>query len=380
MTKIMKVGLITTLETNIGDDLIREGVIRILRASFPDRQFEFAIVNKHRPLEVYPPKHPARWFNFSLRKLRLNRRFWTAVSRVGSRVGPNRFADCDLIAQCGAPVMYEQCHRSEWAGPLWHDTVRPLHQRVPVINIAAGSCYSWEHTMKRIEPPADATFIRTIGGYCRLTTARDRLYQDFAAIEGLHTPLVPCSAFLALSGTPQDQAGPAAGKILLNYMSSGGHFDMGQGVDPQAWEATMRGLIEHLRPNYPLAMLCHNQREYDLAAEIAPDLPRIWPRKPEEYASAVAGCIAAVCNRLHAAVGIAGMGVPVIAIGNDTRLLMVAELGVPCYYVKDATVENLSNDLDRLLATRQNEVRRLLQLQSETLGRYVTLVRAATAL
>ena len=46
-----------------------------------------------------------------------------------------------------------------------------------------------------------------------------------------------------------------------------------------------------------------------------------------------------MCNRLHAAVALAGTrDSPLVSVGTDTRLLMVAAIGLPYRYVKDARV------------------------------------------
>ena len=75
--------------------------------------------------------------------------------------------------------------------------------------------------------------------------------------------------------------------------------------------------------------------------------------------------------------GLAGMGVPSLAVGTDTRLLMVSSLGLPCFYVKDASVERLENELEGLLRRRSHERDRLLALRSRTWSQYVEVVANA---
>jgi hypothetical protein len=124
-------------------------------------------------------------------------------------------------------------------------------------------------------------------------------------------------------------------------------------------------------------MLCHNQAEYDLASRIAPDAERIWPRTPQEYFDLSTRAKAGLCNRMHASVVLAALGVPSIAVGTDTRLLMAQALGLRCFYVKDATVERLKTSINDLISDRFREKERLTELQRETWDRYVELVRGA---
>jgi hypothetical protein len=367
----MKIGLITTLNTNIGDDFIREGICTVLRGVFRDRTLEFVPVNKHQPFTVFPPLHPARLLDGV--RLPVGGRFVGVAANLFARAGKSRFDDCDLIVQCGAPVLWPNCSKCEWAGPLWYSVVGRLHKKIPVMNLAAGSCYSWENQPEKVDDMEDANFLRTIGSYCAVTTSRDVLAKKLFASVAVEASFLPCTALLA-GGTGR-KPGEYSDFILINYMPGGGHYDWGQHNDPHAWEKTVAALISNLKKKHRVAMLCHNEAERRAAGELAQDLPIIFPKTPEEYFTAVAGAKAAVCNRLHASVGMAGIGIPSIAIGTDTRLLMVDAVGLPALYVKDATLEKMEESLDRILANREAENKRLLALRERTLKGYTELVK-----
>ncbi len=49
-----------------------------------------------------------------------------------------------------------------------------------------------------------------------------------------------------------------------------------------------------------------------------PACPGSGLKTPQEYFEAVTTAKAALCNRMHAAVGLAGLGIPAIAVGSDT--------------------------------------------------------------
>ena len=367
----MKIGLITTLNTNIGDDFIREGICRVLTHVLADRAIEFVPVNKHQPFTVFSPFHPARLVQ-GLR-LPVDGRFIDRAANSLAKTGRSRFDGCDLIVQCGAPVLWPGCHKCEWAEPLWYSVVGRLYKKIPVLNLAAGSCYPWEKQPEKIDNPADAYFLKTISSYCAATTSRDVLAQKLFASIGVEARFLPCTALLA--GGTGHKAGEYGDFILINYMPGGGHYDWGQGIDPSVWDRTISALISNLKKKHKVAMLCHNEAERRAASELAPDLPVIFPRTPEEYFAAVAGAKAAVCNRLHASVGMAGIGIPSIAVGTDTRLLMVDALGVQALYVKDATLEKMEESLNGILANREAESQRLLALRERVWQEYVALVQ-----
>jgi len=297
------------------------------------------------------------------------------ANRVFSDLPWSAFDGCDLIVQCGTPVLWENCHRCEWAIPLWGRVVGRLAGPVPVLNLAAGSCYPWERQAEEIQIPADAEYLRTILGYCRLTTVRDHLAQKLCRSLGTETSLLPCSAFLAA-----DQAAPAKPEgnyLLINYMEGGGHYDWGQGIDAAAWKREVLTLMARLRPRYELRFICHNEAEYRLAQDLDPVIPRLCPKTPAEFFTLVAGAQGAVCNRLHASVALAGLGVPSVAVGTDTRMLMLKEIGLPFFYVKDANAENLEATLEELLGRRRQERERLLELRRKTLLAYRGIVADA---
>jgi polysaccharide pyruvyl transferase WcaK-like protein len=370
----LRIGLITTLNSNIGDDFIREGICLVLNKVFAGQKIEFLSVNKHRPMTVYPAWHPCHWTEWLPRGKSYAYSF---LGKLLHRAGHSRFDDCQLIVQCGAPVIWPGCHGCEWADPLWHQVVGRLFSRVPVLNLAAGSCYPWEKQPASITDPEDAKYLKAILGYCRLTTVRDTLAQKLCASLGALVPHIVCSAFLAANDF---QAGDTEdGPILINYMQGAGHFDWDQNIDGGVWQNTVKTLIERLQKRHRLAFICHNQKEHELAGKMDASLPRLWPKSPAEYFSQVAAAKVALCNRIHAAVGLAGLGIPAIAVGSDTRLLMMAALGLPHYYVKDATADQLEEDLENLLASRHRERERLLSLQSETFDTYMSRVSAALA-
>jgi hypothetical protein len=203
-----------------------------------------------------------------------------------------------------------------------------------------------------------------------MTTVRDTLAQSLCASLDVQVPLIPCSAFLAAKdykNIKQDKEE----FVLINYMVGGGHYDWNQNIDRVLWHNTVKGLMERMLTRHKIAFLCHNQEEYDIAGQLDETLPRIWPKNLYEYISLVSRAKVALCNRMHASVALAGLGIPSIAVGTDTRLLMVAALDLPHYYVKDVHIEQLENELEGLLEKRSQECERLLTLQSTTWNRYI---------
>jgi hypothetical protein len=369
----VRIGLVTTIDTNIGDALIRDGICSVLKRCLPGRDLDFVLVNKHDPLSVYPRLHPAQGARLTRHLPRGKARAYNAIEAVASRLGMSRFDGCDMIVQCGTPVLWPGCHGCEWAAPIWHHVIGRLSKRVPVLNIAAGSCYPWENKPSFIADPDDARYLRMISSYCRVTTVRDRLAQVLLESLNVYPDFIPCAALLANEGALPggvEGDGRAGGPVLINYMHGAGHYDCGQEIDAEVWRDTVLDLIGRLKGRHRLAFLCHNRTEFELAKALDHELPRLWPRNTSEYFQVVSQAAAAVCNRMHASVALAGIGVPSVAICTDTRLLMVEAIGLPCFYVKDTSPGMLEHAVEDLLAHRRHEAERLSALRAGVRAAY----------
>lgn len=374
----MRIGLITTLDTNIGDDFIRSGVINVIKNIYKGKQLEFVSINKHNPYSVYPAWHPIHLRNLANHLPLVNGHTKNVIETIFPKIGFSIFDGCDLIIQCGAPVFWLNCSTNEWAKPLWYEVVGRLHEQIPVLNIAAGSCYPWESQCTLSDLTADVEYIKKILGFCRLTTVRDQLAQNICKSVGNEAPLIPCSAFLAAYGREAELH--ESGFILINYMSGGGHFDWEQEIDNKQWEKAVKRTINALEKRHKLAFLCHNEDEYSLARQFDCNFPIFFPRTPTEYFDCISNAKFGICNRMHASVGMAGMGIPSIAVCTDTRLLMVDELGLPIYYVKDVDANILEENAEVLLSTLKSEKERLLVLQARTWEMYCSAIMKTVSL
>ena len=358
----MKIGLITTLGTNIGDDFIRMGIQRVLRAAFPGLEPRWEMLNKHAPKTVWPVGHPCRYLPpWTPRWRRMSRRAW------GSRLH-----GCDGIVQCGAPVIWDGCARCEWNEPVWQDVIKELHTRIPVMNLAIGSAYALSAIPDRIQGEADREYIKSILSYCCLTTARDSLAKKLVAELGVDIPLIPCSAGLAL-----DVPGSPAGGdlVLVNYMPKAGHYDFGNDIDEAGWERVMTDVLAHIAKNFQVVFLCHHRKEMDVAAKRFPQYKSVLPESINAYERLAQTGRVGLFNRLHAAVAFAGMGIPSVVVGNDTRIMMVKEYGLPVFDVRRCSAEELIEAFDRLLQCWEEERSRLLALRKSVLEQYMGQVQ-----
>lgn len=367
--QVRRVGLLTTLDTNIGDDFIREGLLGVIH-SFPRRSpLETVAVNKHRPESIYPPWHPMRAAVAAIPKLPFGRIKSRALARrLIQRLGPTRFENCDLLIQCGTPILWIQCHRSEWAEPVWRDVLARLSVKIPLLNLGGGSCYPWEHQPETLLGNQDEEFARLMLAAATLTTVRDPLAAKLLGSLGAVPEVIACPALLA--GQVFAKPTQPSRRVLVNYMPGGAHTMWGQPIDPKAWQETMREVVQALRRDWEVTLLAHSEGELAEAARLWPDLPRIHPLSPREYFAAGREAAFGIFNRLHAGVALGGLGVPSVCIGTDTRLLMVKTVGLPIHYAGRVRAADILADAARLAAERVTESQRLLALRERTFSRY----------
>ena len=375
MEKI-RIGLLGTVKTNIGDDFIREGLIHVITRIVRRSPVEFVTINKHEPHTSYPLWHPIRLcYAKGFRPRRKLGRIRRRAERWLPRFGLSRWDSCDVIVQCGAPVIWEGCRFSEYAKLIWDDIFARLARAgKPVLNLGGGSAYAIEQPPFTLIGSLDEEFIRGMLRSAYVTTARDKLAHTLFASLGYQIPCMPCPALLA--GQANTQPVAPTRKVVLNYMPGGGHYDFGQNIESERWEDTFRKVVNALREQgWKLLFVCHSESELAVAGRVWPDVPRVLPAAPRDYFTEIRDAAFGVFNRLHASVGAAGLGVPSVSVGTDTRILMVEAVGLPAFYVKEATADLLLRTIGTIVRSREAEAQRLLALRESALKAHEELLR-----
>jgi hypothetical protein len=319
-----RVCLISTVNHNVGDDFVREGIIRLLGMVLGPLQP--VVVHKHFPATAGGPL--AQAVDRMTRWTQRRPAFRAALNRMLDRKPADPATDAvlasDILVQCGAPVYWKNrfssCSSTEWYGPLVEQRWRRVRERVPLLNLGAGSCQALPSDGSEIwEDQACRQFIHEFSKEAALTTVRDCLAQQIVRQCGHDAPLLPCPSIFA-----PEAAGIVAhdsGYVALNYMPAGGHYDISDARGARdRWEGRFREAALDLARRHPLLLICHDRKEEAQAARLLPNVSRTrvihWRHALEAYA----GCRFALVNRVHGAMAAAALGKPVVLVGNDTRL------------------------------------------------------------
>jgi hypothetical protein len=364
MTHLPVVALMTTLDTNIGDDFIRDGIIHLLEEVLG--RFNVAYINKHDSTSLFSARADE------------------------TKLYGDKFWDADLVVQCGAPVFWHLGEAatpltSEWYQWLWRDRILDANEkgeRCPkFINLGAGSCSYWGQGAQPFLSSADcADFARSAVGRAALTVVRDPVAAEILQSLRLKHEILPCPAFLAaLRHARKPKAEPEWPLIGLNLMELGGHFATDPSFEKDAWQRFCQQLIELLQSKGDVVLLAHDEVERKYLSSLDSQLRIVLPSSYHEYHGVLRQLSLWIGNRVHGAVCAAGYGVPALILGNDTRARIGEYIGLKVLRSSDRDFEAVSSWVDAFHSanSRELEAVRLRDLQQETRSRYIELLTEA---
>lgn len=337
---------ITTLEHNVGDDFVREGILHLLEALGVLGRAEF--IHKHSPVTtVYGLE--------GMRRPRPSRILDRLARAIGAR---DRIGAADVLVQSGAPVYWchpggPHCADNEWFDPLVRRRFLPHRRGRAFLNLAGGSCQRYRSDGSEIAAcPRCLPYVRELFDACTLTLLRDRLARRMLNLAGRDAEVLPCTSIFARDRL---RIAPQAGEfIVINGMERGGHYDFGQGIDAGRWRERFGELARLARRSGRVVAACHNRAEEAFARQVVPEVERfLVPNDHVELMRFYARARFGVVNRVHAAFMLASLGKPAAVIGNDSRARMVEVLNLPTRFVGDVG----SGDLEGLLAGAESRER-----------------------
>lgn len=359
----MKISIITTVNHNVGDDFVREGIKYLLRKYYSNLEIKFENIHKHSPITV---RYGFEWFRNN------------SLSRIFDLILPlsiskDRVIEADIVVQSGAPVYWchtngPHCYKNEWYVPLIE---RRFNKNIDakLINLAAGTCQTY-HSDGSEFCNFCKEYAKKFYKLCTVTTVRDKLSKIFLNHIDVIVPVIPCPSIFAIDAYNLKNEGSEY--IVLNYMKGGAHYSFGQDINFKKWQNEFQNFYFELKKQENVVFSCHNAKEVNEALSIDPSakiffknndfLAYMW-----FYSKAKFG----ITNRVHAAFLLASFGKAVVVIGNDSRAKMVKEIGLESFFVNDVSADFLMNQCEYLKTGANNFIDRFAAIKEKAYNDYL---------
>ncbi len=373
---LYKICYLTTIDTNVGDDWIREGIHYLLEKAFSssvghvcvnihdwkgtiiDAQGQDKILSSDGIIMAGTP-----FYFLNERKDLLRKILKVYFSGLGLLTGYSKYDG--------------RCSGAPHVKPLWYDRVQSVWQHKPVAILAAGTNLAYNSDgSELLNDRYIKRFMNDIHSWSRLNTVREPLADQILNQLGIEHELFPCTAFWAMDGLDvSPQIDPEY--IVLNYMAGGGHYRFEK--KPEIlWESVAVDLFRRCTQRYGaerVKVICHDAAEADAATRLLGS-KSIWydpgyKKTLESYSYARTG----VVNRCHAQIVMAGLGSPSVVVGKDSRTLMAQEVKLPRYYYENVDVDTLFNHVCAMYDGFEGYRTTLRDLKAIKERRYVDVIK-----
>lgn len=363
----MKVAFITTLHHNIGDDFVREGITYLLNEIYGD--IDVLNIHKHSPVTTV---YGMEFF----RDYRLSRLVDPVLRAINAN---DRIKDADVIIQSGAPVYWchlggPHCSENEWYDSLIRNRLLKLRKPIPFLNIAGGSCQRYHSDGGEIARCEKCkSYVAEFFDEANLTLLRDSLAKKMLNIAGRDADVLPCTSIFARDKFCYK---PVDGEyIVVNFMENGGHYAFGQKIDADRWRKNFIILVSSLSKFGRVVASCHNVEEKKLVNSLCPDIDAyIVPNDYEAFMRFYSNARFGVVNRVHAGFMMASFGKPVAVIGNDSRSLMIENIGLKSYYVDDIDIHLIDKIIQSLIEIEDDYFYKVEELRSIAKIKYINKI------
>lgn len=357
-----KITFITTVNHNVGDDFVREGLKHLLKNYFKGEDIAFENVHKHSPIT-------SRYGFEKIRKLRLS---MILDNLIPLNFTQDRILNADLLVQSGAPVYW--CHKkshcclNEWYTPLIKKRfLRNKHAKF--LNLAAGSFQGYNSKGDEFCEQCNK-YIKEMFDFSVVTTVRDKISQNILNRLNLSAELIPCSSiFAADEFSVKKREGEY---IVVNYMEGAGHqYSFRQKIDLEKWRRKFSEFYFKIKQNDQVVFACHDKKEIQWANEIDPQAKIFFSEDFYEYIKFYSKAKMGIMNRVHGAYLIAAFGRPSLIVGSDSRAKMAEEIGLESVFVDEVDLDVLLGKYESLIKGVEKYSDRFYSMKQQAFFKYM---------
>lgn len=368
--------VVTYLDLNLSDDLIRLGTEYLLRAAFgPDMKFvrvsranPFSYINKH--LECLHRVKGLRRVGYA-----------DSIHRRLGRFSPLQNASCVAIA--GTPWFYSDragrysIGRQRAAQLLInHYGERLSEAGIPLLCVGLGNSFSLgEDAAALLEDGASCELLKRLLSLASAITVRDSPAKKCVEALGYTCHQNVCPSVFAARAVPdvdRTERRRKIGVVLSAYIRA---LHPREAVDT-FHERLAKVLQPHMEADR-LLLIAHTQSDRAVLREWFPALPVWLPDSPESYVQLMrTHCSQVLTSRVHAAMVAHSLGIPAHCFKIDERAVIAEQAGVPVTLFN----EPIDADLAKRWANRlEGEEEEVVPDYDAACTAYVTLLERAYA-
>jgi hypothetical protein len=371
-----RICLLTTIDTNVGDDWIREGLCYLIMRSC-NNPIDFELINIHD-------------WKGSIIDDNGNDKILSADAIIMAGT-PFYFINerKDLIRK-GAKLIFSlfglvtgyskydgRCSGAPHVKPLWYDRIKKCYPKKPVAILAAGTNLNYySNASELMRDRFIQNFLKDIHSWSRLNTVREPLASSLLRQMQIEHYQFPCTAFWAMDNASiKPYKNPEV--VVFNYMPSGGHYRFEQRIGKK-WESAVMELYQDCVKYYGkhrIRFICHDSKEADEAVKLIGSKNVYYEKGSIKTIELYRYARTGVVNRCHALMAMAGFGSPGLVVGKDSRTLMATEIGLPRYYYEKVNSEDLFTEIKLMYDGFEGHNGRLKKLKHEKEMDYVDLIK-----
>jgi len=373
---MLKIAILGHRTGNIGHLFMAEGVENIVKEVFKNKKYDIIRYEQHNPLSIYNNflKHVSLSSGSRLTNSIKNILNQDNISKFIWKKYSEHLNKIYVAIASGGPNVIKNPNSSVDMKLIFHHMHGAFYyNKVPVFNLSNGSCFSLENIPNELSENAKK-FWKIALKYCKVTTVRDKIAEKLLESIGYRSSLIPCPGIL--SGLTFEKFKEKEKKyIIINYQEKGANEDWGCNVDKYKWKKIIQETINRLLKNHKVILLCHNDYEENIAKKLnIANVNIVYPKTLQEYGKIILSAKVGLVSRIHAAIALAGIGVPSVVIGTDTRLETVKLIGLRTIFVKDAKSDYLVSEVEDLINIVNTENVRLHDVREYARDSYVNLI------
>lgn len=362
-----KITLLSTYFENIGDDLIRFGVMHLIRNAM-GQAVVFSNVAKSNPLSIYFPlsRFSHGPMSSMVRPLRLLLLF---VYHVFSRLPFVRYFDkvvnCDLFVVAGTPLFYfvekfTFLHSNPWTKQVFEKRLQRV-SRPRTISLGIGSIVSNDNLSLVAHKDAEVSFLRKFVDRNDFIITRDELTRDLLiqsvpfCHDKIYRSICPSLWGAKELGVKASHDAVTGRNVTISYSTESAGYSKNPAEAITARKSALIAIIKYLRTlKYIITLVAHNKNDYSVQTVVAKALnlkPPLLATAESMLRESGKSCLV-ITWRVHGALGALSIGVPTILFKTDNRYVIAEEMGARIADDSSLTTTQIQAMLNELLQNR----------------------------